>query len=533
MAPHRLLSAISQILQTVGIALILTLILLIAPAIAQKEIPASVVLDGREIFQISPSGEYTATERAELVNSLLQEAVQEDQPVQIEIEQRNGLPTIRLNDRHLMTVTDRDAPLGRTPEEQARELTRRLRDAVQQAQQQRTAEFLRWAGTIAVGVVAIATLLHWGLGEFWQRSLRPSLAAILPQPNADEDETIEHPQALNLLVNLLLAIARTGVWLGATLYITNLFPLTRQWGYRIFNSLIASFTSPIITLGQSSYSVTDLLVLAFMLLGLIVFTKMATDLLKSRILQMTGVNRGAQEAVAVIIRYAMLFIGSLVVLQIWGLDISSLAILVSALGVGIGFGLQDIAKNFGSGLVLVFERPIQVGDFIEVGEFQGNVERIGARSTLIRTLDQISIIVPNSRFLEQEVINWSHDNPVSRIHLPVGVAYGSDIEAVRSALLESARNHPKILSTPQPQVFFKEFGDSSLNFELLVWTAEPSKQVVIKSDLYFRMEALLRQNQVDIPFPQRDLHLQVDHLPLKLSPKMEQMVQQWLERSQL
>jgi potassium-dependent mechanosensitive channel len=221
------------------------------------------------------------------------------------------------------------------------------------------------------------------------------------------------------------------------------------------------------------------------------------------------------------------------VLQIWGLDISSLAILVSALGVGIGFGLQDIAKNFGSGLVLVFERPIQVGDFIEVGEFQGTVERIGARSTLIRTLDQISIIVPNSRFLEQEVINWSHDNPVSRIHLPVGVAYGSDIEAVRSALLESARNHPKILSTPQPQVFFKGFGDSSLDLELLVWTAEPSKQVLIKSDLYFRMEALLRQKQVEIPFPQRDLHLQVDQLPLQLSPQMEQMMQRWLERSQL
>lgn len=348
-------------------------------------------------------------------------------------------------------------------------------------------------------------------------------------PQSEADENTEHPQALNILLGLLLAIARTGVWLGAALYITNLFPLTRQWGYRIFNSLVASFTSPLITLGQSSYSLTDLLILAFMLLGLIIFTKMVTNLLKSRILQMTGVNRGAQEAVAVILRYAMLFIGSLVVLQIWGLDISSLAILVSALGVGIGFGLQDIAKNFGSGLVLVFERPIQVGDFIEVGEFQGTVERIGARSTLIRTLDQISIIVPNSRFLEQELINWSHDNPVSRIHLPVGVAYGSDIEAARSALLESARNHPKILSTPQPQVFFKGFGDSSLDFELLVWTAEPSKQIVIKSDLYFRMEALLRQNQVEIPFPQRDLHLQVDHLPLQLSPQMEQVVQQWLK----
>jgi potassium efflux system protein len=528
LATHRLLSAVSQILQTVGIALILTLLLL-TPAIAQQDVPAAVVLDGQEIFQISPSGEFTAAERAELVNSQLQEAVQERQPVQITVGQRNNLPTVLLNDRHLVTVTERDAPLGSTAEEQARIWARRLRIALQQAQRQRTTEFLRQAGLISLGVVAIAIFLHWGLGQFWQQSLRPSLAAILPQADTDEEE--ENPQALNILLGLLLAIARSGAWLGAAFYITNLFPLTRQWGYRIFNSLIASFTSPIITLGQSSYSVTDLLILALMLLGLIIFTRMITNLLKTRILRVTGVNRGAQEAVAVIIRYAMLFIGSLVVLQIWGLDISSLAILVSALGVGIGFGLQDIAKNFGSGLVLVFERPIQVGDFVEVGEFQGTVERIGARSTLIRTLDQVSIIVPNSRFLEEEVINWSHDNPISRIHLPVGVAYGSNIEAVRSALLESARNHPKVLSTPQSQVFFKGFGDSSLDFELLVWTAEPSKQIVIKSDLYFRMEALLRQHQVEIPFPQRDLHLQVDHLPLELSPQIEQIFQQWLERS--
>ncbi|NJO50229.1 MAG: hypothetical protein HC840_13195 [Leptolyngbyaceae cyanobacterium RM2_2_4] len=179
---------------------------LLTPAIAQKDIPASVVLDGREIFQISSSGEYTAQERAELVNSLLQEAVQERQPIQIEVEQRNGLPTVLLNDRHLVTVTERDAPPGSTADEQARVWVRRLRTAVQQAQQQRTVEFLQWAGVIALGVVAIACLLHWGLGQFWQRSLRPSLAAILPRPEADEDT--EHPQALNILLGLLLALSR-------------------------------------------------------------------------------------------------------------------------------------------------------------------------------------------------------------------------------------------------------------------------------------------------------------------------------------
>jgi small-conductance mechanosensitive channel len=199
--------------------------------------------------------------------------------------------------------------------------------------------------------------------------------------------------------------------------------------------------------------------------------------------------------------------------------------------VGIGFGLQDIAKNFGSGLVLVFERPIQVGDFVEVGTFQGTVERIGARSTIIRTLDQLSIIVPNSRFLEEEVINWNHDNPISRLHLPVHIAYGSDVELVRSLLLEAAKGQSGILSTPKPQVFLQGFGDNGLDLELLVWIAEPSKYVILKSELYFRLEALLRQHQIEIPFPQRDLRLRTGNLPIELSPELTETFRQFLEQS--
>jgi small-conductance mechanosensitive channel len=167
----------------------------------------------------------------------------------------------------------------------------------------------------------------------------------------------------------------------------------------------------------------------------------------------------------------------------------------------------------------LFERPIQVGDFIEVGDLHGTVERIGARSTEIRTLDRVSIIVPNSRFLDSEVINWSHDNPLSRLHLPVGVAYGSDPHQIRSLLLETAAGHPKVLSSPPPQVFFKGFGDSALDFELLVWTAEPNKQFLLKSDLYFRLYEAFSQHQIEIPFPQQDLHLRSGRL--ELSPQLE------------
>ena len=232
-----------------------------------------------------------------------------------------------------------------------------------------------------------------------------------------------------------------------------------------------------------------------------------------------GINRGAQEAIAILAKYGLIFIGTLVLLQIWGLDISSLAIVASALGVGIGLGLQDIAKNFGSGIVLVFERPIQVGDFVEVGDYKGTVERIGARSTEIRTLDRVSIIVPNSRFLENEVINWSHRNPISRLHLPVGVAYGCDAKAVEGALLEAASSHASVLKSPPPQVLFKSFGDSSLNFELLVWTKEPERQFLLTSDLYYKIYEVLGQRQIEIPFPQRDLHLRSG--TLGLSPQVE------------
>ncbi|MCG8366921.1 MAG: mechanosensitive ion channel, partial [Pseudanabaenales cyanobacterium] len=244
-----------------------------------------------------------------------------------------------------------------------------------------------------------------------------------------------------------------------------------------------------------------------------------TNLLRSRVLQITRINRGAQEAVAILTKYSLISIGAIVILQVWGLDLSSLTLLASALGIGIGLGLQNIAKDFSSGLVLVFERSIQVGEFIEFGQFMGTVERIGARSTEIRTLDQVSIIVPNSRFLEQEVINWSHRNPISRIRLPVGVDYQSDPEMVKQALLEATQTDGDILSTPAPQVLFSRFGDSALEFELLVWINEPGKQPVIKSNLNFAIEASLRKHNIEIPFPQRDVNLAAGNLPIELSGK--------------
>jgi small-conductance mechanosensitive channel len=323
----------------------------------------------------------------------------------------------------------------------------------------------------------------------------------------------------------------------AVLYITNLFPQTRELSGKITYAIVGSLVSKLIPLGNTSYSVLDLFVLMGLFTGVVVSAGTVKKLLRSRVLSFTGMSRAAQETIAQVATYGMIFLGTIIVLQLWGLDLSSLTIVASVVGVGIGLGLQGIAKEFISGLVLIFERPIRVGDFVNVGDLMGTVERISVRSTEIRTLDELSIIVPNSRFLEAEVVNWTHHSPVSRLKVPVSVAYGSNLSIVRSALIDAAKEHPDVLAEPAPRVFFKGFGENALNFDLLIWIAEPRKQFRIMSDLYFRIEAILRHRKIEIPFPQRDLNVRSGSLPLELSPQLaESLAQlsngmtQWLER---
>lgn len=481
---------------------------------------AAVVVDGRPLFQVTGAESLTATERADLLNLRLQQIQQSSKPVQIAIESRNQSPIILVNKQQLLTVTQSDVKGDRTPAEQAPIWAQQLTQALQQAQQEKSKGFVKNALLLTAGTLALAIALHQGLGWLW-KSVQQAVVQRLIQSPSSVTTDADSPKALNLLFTLTLVAARIGLWIGTTVYITNLFPLSRSWSYALTSSLTASFTSPIITVGRSSYSVTDLLLISALILGWIVFSGAAANFLKLRVLQVTRIAPGSQNAVATIANYALIVIGTIVILQVCGIDLSSLTIIFSALGVGIGFGFQDIAKNFGSGLILLFERPIQIGDFVKVGDLEGTVVRIGARSTVMRTLDRVSIIVPNSRFLEKEVINWNYENPVSRVRIPVGVAYGCDISAVKTALLAAPHGHADVLATPAPIVFFLGFGDSSLNFELRVWINEPMNQYRIKSDLLFRIEELFREHKIEIPFPQRDLHLRSGSLPLVLSPQLE------------
>ena len=186
---------------------------------------------------------------------------------------------------------------------------------------------------------------------------------------------------------------------------------------------------------------------------------------------------------------------------------TALAAVSAVLMVGIGFGLQNITNNFISGPILLFERPVQVGDYVEVSGVQGCVRSIRARSTMVETLDSVSIIVPNSNFIGQNVTNWSYKDAKVRIHISVGVSYSSDVDLVGETLLRVGKSHPEVLQNPEPRIQFLEFGDSSLNFDLLVWIDDPSRQYFVRSDLNFAIVNAFREEGITIPFPQRDLHL--------------------------
>jgi len=191
-----------------------------------------------------------------------------------------------------------------------------------------------------------------------------------------------------------------------------------------------------------------------------------------------------------------------------GIHLAALTVFAGAVGVGVGFGLQNIASNFISGLVILAERPITIGDRVEVAGIAGQVEHIRARSTVIRTNDNIMMIVPNTKIIDSPVTNWTYGDRRVRFRIPVGVAYGSDVARVRDLLLAVADENPDTLKEPAPRVFLQQFAENSIDFKLVVWSSEMSARPSrYRSDLNFAIEKKLREAGIEFPFPQRDLHI--------------------------
>jgi small-conductance mechanosensitive channel len=268
------------------------------------------------------------------------------------------------------------------------------------------------------------------------------------------------------------------------------------------------WSEPLFTLGEQSFSPLGIVKLLVFFVLLAWTSRLMRRWLSRRALPRFHVEPGAAFAIANLTSYAFVVLGVMVGLQTAGINLSSFAVILGALGVGIGFGLQTIASNFVSGLILLFERPIQVGDRIQLEQLHGQVVRIRARATEVLTNDNIAVIVPNSEFVSQRVVNWSRGGAKMRLRLPVGVAYGSDVDLVRRALLDAAASVDAVLETPAPSVRLKRFGESSLDFELLVWTSELlHRRGECESRVNFAILASLLRHGIGIPFPQREVHL--------------------------
>jgi small-conductance mechanosensitive channel len=270
--------------------------------------------------------------------------------------------------------------------------------------------------------------------------------------------------------------------------------------------LVGRASAPLFSIGGTPVTIASLLTFV----GFIVLSFVLSALLQrvmGRVYRRRDVDVGVQYSLNRLLHYVILATGFILAIDNLGISLTALAAVGGVLLVGIGFGLQNIAQNFVSGLILLLERPVRKGDFIEVAGAEGTVTEIRARATLINTYDDIEIIIPNGKLITEIVTNRAFQQRYYRIRINVGVAYGSDTEMVRDTLIRVATEHPDILPEPEPIVFFENFGDSALDFRLMGWIADPRLQPRVRSDLRFSVDRAFREAGIEVPFPQRDLHL--------------------------
>ena len=297
----------------------------------------------------------------------------------------------------------------------------------------------------------------------------------------------------------LLGLAASLLWLRAMLLMLSIYEA-------IMNALSDLFQRPIgfdrvhFTFG-GALSVVLILLLGYSLANAFTF------LLKKVVLPKLPLSRGLPYAVSTIAYYVLLLLVALAALSAAGVEMNKFTVLTGALGVGLGFGLQNIVNNFVSGLILLLERPIHVSDTVEVGGLVGVVRRIGARSSTILTFQGAEVIVPNSNLISNQVINWTLSSQWRRVDVPVGVAYGTDPERVIKLLVGVAESHPGVLLIRPPMAFFLGFGESALKFELRFWSAQQDTWFQLQSDVTVAVAKALREAGIEIPFPQRDLHV--------------------------
>ena len=357
---------------------------------------------------------------------------------------------------------------------------------------------MRDALPLAIAALVAAALLHYALSRA-SRRLPRWLARRRGLP-VGRDLPYRRAIAFGALA------LEAALWLATLVYASERVSAVARAREMTFATLWRGLRMPLFSIDERSFSAVDLLELPLVLLAVWIGVGLAVRAVRVWLDEVAGARHAVIETTSQLARYVLVAVGFLLVLQSWGVDVRSLAILASVVGVGLGFGLQNMANNFISGLAMNIGRPVEPGDFVDVGAFSGTVRRIGGRSTEILSTDEVTILVPNSRFLDQEVVNWSHGDPRSRVHVPVSVAYDSDVHLVRRLLLETAAAHPAVLRDPRPSVWLHRFGANALEFELLVWICDRRRLHDLVSELNFAILDAFRANGIEIPFQQIALH---------------------------
>jgi len=360
------------------------------------------------------------------------------------------------------------------------------------------ADFLLARLVLTVVVVGAAFLVRVALGE--------ALAQAFITPgrlNSVMHGWLRLPQASATLVTFWI-----GVLIDIAIFLPLLYLLLVTYGFPpvLINIWVTGILKGF-EVGNVTISPSDILLALLALVVGLIITGWIRRSLGNKLQTYTRLDLGVRNSIVSGVGYTGIVISIVFAIAMLGLDLSNLALVAGALSVGVGFGLRTIVENFVSGLLLLIERPIKAGDWIVAAGYEGTVKRISVRSTEIETFDRAAVIVPNSELISQPVQNWTHKNRLARILVPVGVAYGSNVEKVRDLLLDCAQKSEHVLSYPEPYVLFKAFGESSLDFELRCYVPDTDYFLTSKSDLLFAIDAAFRDHAIEIPFPQRDLHV--------------------------
>ncbi|WP_411820426.1 mechanosensitive ion channel domain-containing protein [Hyphococcus formosus] len=359
--------------------------------------------------------------------------------------------------------------------------------------------YVRFADFVATRLCFVALFigLAWILRAMLAETAWHMRRSLLPAEKAKDDGVSENFVFWSrLVINTLLAMALAPVF--AILFGVPRDAVADIAGQALFGFNIGGVHIP---------SVAKLFAAAIVFVVIMAITRLVQSGLQKGPLAHSRADIGVQNSLTTLLGYAGLVIALFASISALGIDLGNLALIAGALSVGIGFGLQSIVNNFVSGLILLFERPIKVGDWIVTTSGEGTVKKISVRSTEVETFDRSSIIIPNSELISSTVTNWTHKNKIGRVIVPVGVTYDADPEQVRDILLECAKAHPLIVAYPEPYVTWMDFGQSSLDFEIRAYLNDISKGLSVRTELRFEIFKKLKEAGIEIPFPQRDVHI--------------------------